>query len=171
MNNNRNMFLVVLLMCLATTIAISGCVDKDQENEDDDVIVMTFGQYLADSSMYADNETKQVIEWLRSLDPGDILLVRDTINNITFLEISGVTMIDFASSYLDDDISIEGDITDEYAPGDNIILQLTIIRDTFTWTDTTTGELWTYNLECVQEMWDAEQNTYVPIPSYYIRHG
>lgn len=158
-------------MCLVASAVITGCVGKDKEGNNDDVIVMTFGQYLVDSSRHVDNETKQVTEWFRSLDRGDILLIRDTIYNITYLEAFGYTMIDFASSFLDDDVFIEGDITNDYALGDNILLQLTIISDTFTWENTKTGELWTYNIECVQETWDTEQKIYVPIPSYCIRHA
>jgi len=169
--NKKKVFLVGLLMCLAATVTIAGCIEKNKQDENDDVTVMTFGQYLVDVNRHADNKTKQVTEWFRSLDEGDTLLIRDTINNIMYLEASGSTLIDFASSYLDDDVIIEGDITNDYSNGDHIILQLTIIRDTFTWENTKTGEVWTYNIECIQEMWDTEQKTYVPIPSYCIRHA
>lgn len=163
--------LLGFLICLAATVAISGCIQKDDQDENGDMTVMTFGQYLVDSRRHVNNDTKQVIEWFQSLDEGDTLLIRDTINNIMYLEISDCTQIDFASSFLDDDALIQGDITNDFAPGDRVILQVTIIKDTFTWQDTKTGELWTYNLECVQEMWDTEQKTSNPLPSYCIHHA
>lgn len=168
---SEKVFLAGLLMCLAATATIAGCTEKDQEDKNGDATVMTFGQFLVDSKTHVDNETKQVMEWFQSLDEGDTLLIRDTINKITYMEAFGFTSIDFASSYIDDSVMIEGDITNDYSSGDRIMLQLTIIRDTFTWEDTTTGELWTYNFECIQEMWDTEQKNSVPIPSYYIRHA
>ncbi len=169
--NKKKVFLLGLLVCMTVTVTVSGCIEKNHQDENGDVTVMTYGQYLADSRSHIDNETKQVMEWYQSLDEGDTLVIRDTINTITYMQAFGFTSIDFASSYTDDAVIIEGDITNNYSSGDNIILQLTIIRDTFTWEDTKTGELWTYNLECIKEMWDTEQKTPVPIPSSCIRHA
>jgi hypothetical protein len=168
---DKKIILVGISLCFIITVFHSGCVDNNQDNTNNNSLLMTYGQFIADYTIRIDNETRIVREYFQSLDAGDTVIIRDTINTLTYWESHAATQIDFASSYHKDNVSIRGDITGEYVGGDNVILELTITSDLFTREHNTTGEIWTYDLEMVNEMWDKEKRTSVAIPPYYLRHA
>ncbi len=154
------------ILCLFLLLLSTGCLENGDENQ----IVMTFGELVNDYDRELDEETNTLHEYFLTLDDGNTIIIKDTINDIIYREESNDTGIEFMS-FLDERFSINGDITNEFMKGDDIEIKLHIISVNYTKQDTTTGEIWTFNRETLQEGWDSKNNAFVPIPQRYIHHA
>jgi hypothetical protein len=120
---------------------------------------------MNDYAQNIDNDTKKITSWIQSLDHGDTLLIRDNINNLTYIEAFNYTAIEF-ESLLGEGFPIEGNITDTFEVGDHVDIKLSIINVTYT--QQVGGEIWTLQQETFDEGWDRINNTFVPIPKKYL---
>jgi len=143
---------------------LSGCVD----NEEVKGIRMTFEEFANEFNQSMDNETKTIVYWFESLDDGDTLIIRDTINNTIYSEPVQYSSVEFVSSP-GTSFPIEGNITGTFKKGETVEIELHIINTTFTMQYPSTGELWTFTVETFQEGWDNETHDYIPIPPECIR--
>jgi hypothetical protein len=141
-------------------------VKKDNNN----AVIMTFNEFLNDYHSNIDNASRLITYYFQSLNEGDTLIIRDTINTISYNATRGYTNIQFIS-YPGDTFPIQGDITDEFKIGDSVEITLHIIEVSFTDQHPSTGETWTFNLETLEEEWDAENKTYKLLPAEYIQHA
>jgi len=154
-----------VLICLIISIFSSGCLNS----ENDDGTIMSFKELANDYNVERNNDTKEATQQFQSLDKGDTLIIQDTINNISYIESNDYTWIEF-SSYPDESFSIAGDITDDYGPGDTVEIRMHIGSDVFTEENPYTGEMWTFDMEVMEEGWDNESHDYIPVPQKYIQH-
>lgn len=161
--DKKSVFFV--LICLIIGIVTSGCLD----NGDTDATIMSFKELADDYNVDSNNDTKEVIQQFQSLEEGDILLIQDTIINISFVQSDNYTWIEFSSSP-GEIFYIAGNITDDYGPGDTIEIRMHIGSQVFTEENPSTGEMWTYDMEVMVEGWDNESHEYIPVPQEYIKH-
>jgi len=149
---------VLLLMCCH-----SGCID----NEQDEPIVMTFGELIADYKSTYNWEAAYRIENFTSLTHGDTLILRDQIYNISYLADENITQIEFNSSIgLENFFPILGNITGSFSIGDTVEIRLHIIKVTFSRIENERSV--TIERETYKEGYDTSTNTYIPVPAQYI---
>lgn len=137
------------------------------EEGENNVITMTMEQLNNDYNLSIDNNTRRATLVYKSLDEGDTLIIRDTLNSMTYNASGEYTLIDFESS-ANSFTSIEGDITTVFKKGDRIELTLHVINIIYTRSNPYTGEIWTFEHEAFKEGWDSENATFIPIPQQYI---
>lgn len=155
---------IVAILCVFLFLFGTGCLENGKEK------IITFGELHHDYNQETDMEKNTLTEYFSSFDDGNTLIIRDTINDIIYREESNDTGIEFIS-LLGERFSIKGDITKEFMKGDDVELQLHIISVSYTKQDSSTGEIWTFNRETLQEGWDSKNNTFIPVPQRYISHA
>ena len=154
---------VLPLVCMLLVVSC-GCLNGDKSN----IVKMSMDELVEDDFQYVDNATKKLISGFNSLDDGDILVVQDTIQNITFEESYNLTVVEFGLGA--QAFSIEGDITDKFKRGDSVELKLHIINVVFLQQNQYYSEIWTFDIEVFEEGWNSSFNTAKPIPPKYITH-
>lgn len=152
---------LIAVVCTIIVVFHSGCLG----GRDDKILVTTLGELMNDYAQNIDNDTKKITSWIKSLNHGDVLLIRDKISNLTYIEVFNYTAIEF-ESLLGEGFPIKEDITNTFGVGDNVELKLTIINVTYT--QQVDGEIWTIQQETFEEGWDSINNTFVPIPKKYL---
>jgi len=157
---------IATVVCVFLFLLSTGCLENGNEKEN----VLTLGELQRDYNQETDMEKLILREYFSSYDDGDTIVIRDTINDIIYREETNDTGIEFIS-LLGEKFSIKGDITDEFMRGDDIEIKLHIISVQYTKQDTTTGEIWTFNRETLQEGWDSINNTFIPISQDNINHA
>ena len=138
--------------------------------DNDGAITMTFNEFMTGYHQNIDNQSQIITMYYQNLNPGDTLIITDTINTITYNETWEYTGVTF-KSYTTSSFPIEGDITNEFTPGDRIEIRVHVISVSFTQQHPTTGETWTFNLEALEEEWDDATKTFVPFPADCIHHA
>jgi len=133
-------------------------------------ITMTFNEFMTGYHQNIDNQSRIITMYFQNLDPGDTLIITDTISTITYNETWGYTGVAF-TSYAESDFPIEGDITDEFTPGERVEIRVHVISTSFTQEHPSTGETWTFNLEALEEEWDDTAKTFMPFPADCIHHA
>lgn len=139
-----------------------GCLEGGESKAE----TMTLGELMNDYDYNVDNDTKKITNMLKSLDEEDTLIIRDKINNMTYIDYYDYTPVEFAS-LLGEGFPIEGDITDRFEIEDNVELKLHIVRVIYT--KQLDGEIWTIEQETFREGWDWENGTFIPIPQEYVK--
>jgi len=152
---------------LSIIVLNCGCLENEEGN--DTIVTMNLKEFFEDFSYSINNETNTVYYYYMSLNENDILIIRDTLSNVSYLEEDDHTLLFFVS-LPDDPIAVEGNITDEYTSFDEVRLELSIVNVSFEQIDANTNILWTISLETVHEGWDYETNQYVPFPQKYLYH-
>ena len=152
---NRGIALAVGMILVVSYTA--GCLEEGE----DKTVTMTLGEFSDDYMSSTDNDTRVVTDLLMSLEPGDVLLLRDTITNMTYLTAGGFTQVEFASSP-GTGFPIEGDVTSTLSSGDTIKVRLHIIA--ITYTEQFSSGTWTFKQEYFREGWNKDNETFVPIP-------
>ena len=104
----------------------------------------------------------------KSLDPGDTLLLRDEITDISYDYYDDETYIELdweASFYF------EGDLTYNYDVYDTVIIEFHIIHVSFD--EDIYGYTYHFEGEVPREQWDSDDNEYSddPLPQSIIRHA
>ena len=154
--------IILALGWLLIVVLSTGCLEGGESKAE----TMTLGELMNDYDGNMDNDTKKFTNMLKSLDEGDTLIIRDKINNMTYMDYHDYTPIEFAS-LLGVPFPIEGDITDRFEIGDNVELKLHIVRVIYT--EQVDGEIWTIEQETFREGWDWENDTFIPIPQEYVK--
>ena len=140
----------------------AGCLEEGEGK----TVTMTLGEFSDDYVSSTDNDTRVVTDLLASFEPGDVLLLRDTITNMTYLTAGSFTQVEFASSR-GTGFPIEGDVTSTLSSGDTIEVKLHIIA--ITYTEQHSSGTWTYKQEYFREGWNQDNETFVPIPRDIVR--
>jgi hypothetical protein len=155
----------LLVITLGALFCMPGCL----ENEEGTLVTMTLRELIEDYNQSTDNNTKTITYWLMSLDDGDKISIRDTIENMTLRtsENESYTRIIF-ESIENQSLSVEGDATNDFENGDEVELNLHIINVTFTDQHPYTGETWTIHYEIFREGWDSENKKVIPIPRKFL---
>lgn len=137
----------------------AGCLESERA-----MVTMTLAELSDDYIHSTDNSTRTMTDMLASLEPGDVLLLTDTVTTMTYL--NGYTQVEF-SSLPGRGFPIEGDITNMLSSGDTIEIKLHIISVIYT--EQLNSETWTFEQEYFREGWDAENQTFVPVPQNSVR--
>ena len=154
---------VIILLMLQFLVVMNGCLNSENSNR----VTMNAWEFWNNHTFSEDNETLIYRSMLESLDTGDILIIKDIINNISYRSIENYSLIECKSLLgQPSPFPIEGDITNEFMIGDRIMLTLTIIN--VNTTRQMYGQTWIWEMETIQERWDSLNNSIVPIPRHYI---
>ncbi len=144
-------------------MGFSGCLDEDQQK----TVEMNTFQFYNDYGTYEDTANKTYWAWLSSLNHGDALIIRDILNNISYIGSDNFTFLECKSLIgTPAPFAIRGDITSEFQIGDRFELTVHIIN--VTTTREINGEIWQWHMETIEESWDATNNTLGTIPQAYI---
>jgi hypothetical protein len=162
--SKMNKKICIGLLCLSLIVSSSGCLENSGGKE----VTMTMDQVIKDNYQHEDNITRKYTSGFDSLKHGDVLIILDVLDNITYLFDEYQTKVKFTSS--NQLISIEGDITNEFSKGDLVKVTLHIIRVLFSKEDPYTGEFWTFELETFEEGWNSDSDTIIPLPNSVISH-
>ena len=155
--------LVFVAVYLCVFVVTCGCLDNKGA-----VVTMTFDEFVNDFNESVNNQTKTIRYLFESLDDGDILIIKDTINDTLYNESLNYSRVEFVSSP-GTSFPIEGNITDIFSIGDAVEIELHIRETAFTKLNPYSGELWTFQLETFREGWDDKTNDYIPVPQKYVR--
>ncbi len=150
--------------CLFIAAFNCGCLD----GEEGKTITMSMIEFINDYNESQDNVTKKITSLFNSLEEGDTLIIKDTINltkyylfkNYTLIELGNVSGWSFP---------IWGNITSTFKEGDTIELKLHIIKVTYELQRY--NETWTVERETYEEGWDREYNTFISIDREHIKHA
>jgi len=156
-----NKAIVLAAGIIAIVACGAGCLESEGAT-----VTMTMGEFSDDYVRSTDNTTRVMTDMLASLDPGDVLLLKDTITNMTYMAGAGYTQIEFAS-LPGTGFPVKGDSTQTLASGDTVEIPLHII--TVTYTEQINGENWTFRQEYFREGWNSENASFVPIPRDAVR--
>ena len=157
--------ILCVLLCLIVGIVNSGCLENDNDNEK----IMSFKELANDYAVNKNNNTKEITQDFQSLDESDTIIIQDSINNISYNQLENYTWIEFSSSP-GETLTVAGDITHDFGPGDTIEIPITIGIDVFVEENPYTGEMWTYDMEVMIEAWDNKTHEYGPFPPQYFHH-
>jgi hypothetical protein len=158
---------VLVLVLTGMVLATAGCLDEDTD-EASEATMMTMNAFWDDYQEGRDNETQTAMAVLESFDDGDTIIIKDQINSLTYNYSENVTTIRF-SSYPSTDVSVQGNITDEFQEGDRVTLTSSIIHVTFL--QQLQGESWTFHYETFKDGWDTDTNSRAPFPQTTLEHA
>ncbi len=164
-----------LLVCIVAVVATAGCLEDGGDTEAK--ATMSMQGISNDYSRSMDRANMTMTLSLGSVDEGDTLIIKDTIDNLTYNQQNQSTSISFASTSQSaamgqaPQLRFEGDITDEFSEGDTVAVTTHIINVTMTHNDPQTGQTITYHYETFEEGWDAENEASVPFPQSTIEHA
>ena len=144
---------------------ISGCMEQDNSGNNGggttgNTVTMTAKEYTEDISTDWNNEdtTTSITMDLKTLEEGDILIIQDTIDSITYDSNNDTTLVSFswANEYgynTSLNPTFEGDITGLYKVGDNVKVSVTIKHVTGSYEYQ--GSTVNYDLELWEEQWES----------------
>ena len=158
---------VLVIVLAGMLLATAGCLEEDTD-ETIEATTVTMSEFWDDYREGRDNETQTAMAILESFDDGDTIIVKDQIHNLTYNALENVTIIRF-SSYPSTDVSVEGDITNEFQEGDRVTLTSSIIHVTFT--QQLQGESWTFHYETFKDGWDMDTNSRAAFPPATLEHA
>lgn len=159
----NNVFVLAAGILLVAACS-AGCIEDGGESGE--TVTMTLGEFSDDYVRSTDNATRTMTDMLSSLEPGDVLLLRDTITNMTYLPGVGYTQVEFASRR-SVGFPIAGDVTTSLAVGDTVEATLHIIAVTYT--EELRNGTWTFKQEYFREGWDAKNESFAPVPRASVR--
>ena len=160
---------IVASLLICALVATAGCLDDG----DTEATTMSIQELSNDYSQSTDQANMTMVLFFKSLDEGDTLIIKDTIENITYDEQNQSTLISFASTSQSNtgqilQLRFEGDITDNFSTGDAIGVTTGIVNVTMT-RQSQQGQI-TYHYETFEEGWDAANETSIPFPQSTIKH-
>lgn len=158
---SHKIILFISILCLFWMMINCGCIQDNNE----DIPVMTMQENVNDYVEKTDNTTKVIFGDYRSLDDGDKIIIRDTINKSIYDQTAGITYVEF-ESFTGYPLAFEGDISYKFQPG--VMVDLTVHILTVTFPEIIDNETWTIKLETFREGWDTTDNSLIAIPQKYL---
>ena len=157
---------IVTSFLVCALIATAGCLDDGDTEADATMSVAEIG---SNYHFGHDQANGTVTFWISSVDDGDTLVIKDTIANITYDEQNDTSTVMFTSNK-SNTFTFEGNISDEFSPGDTVAVITHIINVTMERSGQG-GQTVTYYYETFKEGWDAANETTVPFPRSTIEHA
>ena len=158
----KALFVIGIALCLTLVIFLSGCTENKTTNNDDgsndttpQTYTWTAKQFIDD--MIVDTDWTDGLELLyTTLKDGDTLIIQDTISEVSYDSETDITTITFEWTLEGEGISafspnFEGNLTDTYSAGDDV--EITVTMKYVTFSDDSTGESYTYELEIFEKTW------------------
>ena len=129
-----------------------GCIgSKNKAN----TVTMDMNEVMHDMEMKIDNSSHYYYNGFKSLNPGDILIIKDEIENLSYSPQYNATMIIFYSNN-SRGLFFEGDLENKFHIGDSVKIKLHIIEDKFEYPYQ--GVMWTIDFERYKEGWNSESH-------------
>lgn len=160
-------YLIVYLMRLITISIISllvlvGCTEQKQD--ENQPFVMSMKQLSEEIRETQDNITRTYYTLFKTLEPGDELVLKDTIAEKQYYE-DNATLLLF-SSKPGGGLYFQGDLID-FMVNDSVEITLHISRDVF---QKTVGDTkWTFDIEIFSEGWDFQTHNPMALPTNTIK--
>ena len=140
----------LLFAALSVTILLlTGCVTQGK------TVVMNMDEVGKDVEEKMDNQSATYYQGFKSLNAGDILIIKDEISSIQYRQDYNATIIHFASNN-SSSLVFAGNLTGIYSDGDNVRVKLHIIEDKYN--ITYQGRNWKIDLEMYKEGWDTSSH-------------
>jgi len=127
-------------------------------------IRMTYQEVIYDAVLTMDNVTKDWWSDFGQLEEGDMVIIHDTLSNVTFNQEENKTLLVFVSQ--EDNtlpLSVQGDLSGFLQVGDTLEIFVHVVWVSYPhefWP----GEIWTIHVETFRELWDSEINSPCPLP-------
>ncbi len=154
---------LVATLFLVMALAISsGCV---KESKAKTFSMGEFMEIVANYNRTIINETKEVFYNFSSLDDNDEVIIDDVIHNTTYYPENNFTSI-YCITDLNNSLPFSGNLTNKFHEGDHIRITLHIVRDTFPYPY---DQTWTISIQTIEEGWDNNMHTFIPISSDTIK--
>jgi len=144
---------VVPVVVLALLLA--GCVGNSAKT-----FTMSMNEVLQDREVNVTSTS--YYSGFKTLDAGDILIIKDKIWNITYNSQYDATMVLFVSN-MSQGLIFKGNITKKFHDGQDVKVKLHIIEDKFPYTYN--GKTWNIDVEYYKEGWDMTNHTAKYLPS------
>ncbi|MCD6171395.1 MAG: hypothetical protein J7J36_03135 [Thermoplasmata archaeon] len=149
---------VVMAIAISAIFILAGCVEKKAEKAK--TLTMNMNGFIKftqnDTERNMDNATYTYSEKLKSLDKGDILIIEDTIKNMTYNAQYNATLVNFSSNG-SARLPFKGDLKNKFQSGEKVKINLHIIEDIFT--TPYQGHTWNIDVESFEELWDSQNHT------------
>ena len=132
-----------------------GCVGSHAKT-----FTMSMDEVLQDREVNMTGQT--YYSGFKTLNDGDILIIKDKIWNMTYNGQYDATMVLFSSNN-SQGLIFAGNITDKFHDGENVKVKLHIIEDKFDYSYQ--GQTWKIDVEYYKEGWDMTNHTakYLPL--------
>ncbi len=147
---------LVFALASVAILLLTGCVTEGK------TVIMNMDELGKDIEENMDNSSATYYQGFKSLNKGDILIIKDEISSITYRQDYNATIIHFASNN-SSSLVFEGDLTGKFDNGDNVRIKLHIIEDKYN--ITYQGREWSIDLEMYKEGWDTSRHTIKMLPS------
>jgi len=157
----KNIFVIGVLFF--SLLLNSGCLKEKVDNATGTsemiVTMKEFEAFMDNSSMSTNNATKYEYFNLTQADAGDIVILRDEIDSVSYNSTYNYTRITFITD-LNHSMPFGGDLTQKFAKGDNVEVEFHVVTDVFT---DPNNPSWTVSLETIKELWDSFQHRFTII--------
>jgi len=132
-----------------------GCVGSHAKT-----FTMSMDEVLKDSEVNITGQS--YYSGFKTLDAGDILIIKDKILNMTYSSQYNATMILFSSNS-SQGLFFAGNITNKFHDEEDVKIKLHIIEDKFEYNYQ--GQTWNIDIEFYREAWDITNHTgkYLPV--------
>lgn len=154
----KSFFVIATLLFLM--LANSGCLKEEKAGTatgtEINVSMKGFEDFMGNYSMDTDNATKHDYFNLTQGDVGDVVILRDEIDNISYNSSYNYTRITFVTD-LNHSMPFKGDITQKFAKGDNLEIKFHVITDVFS---DPNNPSWTVSIETLQELWNTTEHRF-----------
>ena len=140
--------ILLIIIGIAIIAGIIVLLDHHGNNSNGEVVVMSVNEYINDGIYEKNYTTHEFFLDFRSLKPGDILILKDSLcqepkydfDNVTKLYVTRLTMCSPGNSSWPIVIYVNKDVTDKYKMGDIIEVKLHIKHYDFK--EEWNGEIW-----------------------------
>jgi len=153
----KGIFIIAIFLMILLN---SGCL-KEGTGVERIMSVKEFVNFMGNSTMSTDNATKYEYLTLPQADNGDTILIKDKIHNFTYDPAGDITRMLFISD-LEHSFPISGDLTNDFAEGDNVEIRFHVFTDVFA---DPNDPSWTVSVETIKEIWDTTTHSFTIIPS------
>lgn len=150
------MFAAMILMI--TLVFSSGCV---KESKAKTFTMSEFMEIISNYNRTILNQTKKVFYNFSSLGDNDKIVIEDVVHNATYNPQNNFTSI-YCITDLNNSLPFSGNLTSKFHEGDHIKINLHIIRDTFPYPY---NPNWIISVQTIEEGWDGNRHTSIPISS------
>ena len=152
----KGIFIIAIVLVILLN---SGCLEETSGVERV-MSVKQFVDFMDNSTMETANSTKYEYLNLTQADSGDTILIKDEIHNITYDPTGDITRMLFMSD-MEHSLPIGGDLTNDFAGGDNVEIRFHVFRDVFA---DPNDPSWTVSVETIKEIWDTATHSFTIIP-------
>ena len=146
------------IVAIAGIFLLLGCVGNNTAK----TFTMSMDEVLQDMK-YSVNGSDVYMNF-KTLDPGDVLIIKDKIYNMSYNPERNATVIVFESNETSGYLFFSGDLTSELHNGENVKVKLHIIGNV-EFTQNYYGYVYNYHMEYYKESWDAKNHTLKYLPS------